>query len=138
MSKKILLMLVCFIFLTTFFSTLYGQSSQTAKPIREFKEVAGKWEGKMEGPGWATPMTIIINDDGSGYSLVPNDSPVFGFSENGRFPMERKLDNGKIRSKNLIAGSMSTVTLYEDGGKRFLKIQTDDGTQNGIFEPAPK
>jgi hypothetical protein len=138
MSKKIIFLLVCFIFLVTLGSILFGQSSQTSKPIRDFKEVSGKWEGKMDGPGWNTPMTIIINDDGSGYSLVPNDSLVFGFSDKGRFPVERKLDNGNIRSKNLLAGTMSTVTLYEEGGKRFLKIRTDDGAQNGIFEPAPK
>jgi hypothetical protein len=138
MSKKILLLLVCFIFLTTFGSKLYGQSSQTAKPIQNFKEVAGKWEGKIDGPGWSTPMAIIINDDGTGYSTVPTDSPVYMFSENGRFPLERKLVDGKIRVRSLMSGAMSTTTLCEEGGKRLLKSQTDDGTQNGVFEPALK
>jgi para-nitrobenzyl esterase len=112
--------------------------SMPAKPIRDFKEVAGKWEGKLDGPGWSTPATLIINDDGTGDTIVPNDSPIFMFSDKGHFPMKRELIDEKIRSKNLIAGTFSTVTLHEEGGKRFLKIRTDDGTQNGIFVLAPR
>jgi para-nitrobenzyl esterase len=109
-----------------------------AKPIRDFKEIEGKWEGKLDSPGWSTPMTLIFKDDGSGDAFVPENSPVFMFSDKGRFPMERKLVDGKIRQKNLISGAMSTTTLHEEGSKRFLNSQTDDGTQKGIYEPALK
>ncbi|MEW6184812.1 MAG: hypothetical protein AB1585_03630 [Thermodesulfobacteriota bacterium] len=115
-------------------STSATSSSPTNKPIRDFKEIAGKWEGKVDGPGWSTKMTVIFNEDGTGDVFVPQDSSIFIFSEKGRFPMERKLVDGKIRTKNLLSGSTGTNTLYEEGGKRFLKSQTDDGAQSGVFE----
>lgn len=112
--------------------------SLKAKPIKDFKDVAGKWEGQMfSTDGWSSPMAIIIAEDGSGYSLVPQDSPVFIYSDNGRFAVERSLVDGKIRYKNS-SGDTGTGTLHEEGGKRLLKIITDNGKQKGEFEPAPK
>jgi len=108
----------------------------SVKPIRDFKDVAGTWEGKYSGSGWSTPMKIVINDDGSGYVSVPKDSVIFSGSDGGRIPMKRELVDGKIRVKNLIAGTMSTTTLHEEGGKRFLKAVSDDGNASGVFERA--
>jgi hypothetical protein len=107
-------------------------------PIRDFKDIAGTWEGKVDAPTWSTPMTCIINEDGTGDNFVPEDSQIFAFSDKGRFPLKRDLVDGKMRYKNLITGSTSIVTLYEDGGKRLLKSLSEDGTQKGVFEPATK
>lgn len=108
------------------------------KPIKDFKEVAGKWEGKMSSTdGWSSPMAIIIAEDGSGYSLVSHDSPVFIYSDKGRFAVERTLVDGKIRYRNS-SGDTGTGTLHEEGGKRLLRIMTDNGRQKGEFEPVPK
>lgn len=117
----------------------FAQAEEKVIPIRDFKDVVGKWEGKLvstAGSGWSTRMTLIINEDGTGDSFVPEDSPVFGYSDKGRYPMERKLVEGKIRNKNLVSGATGTTTLHEEGGKRLLKTVTDDGTQSGVFEPA--
>ncbi|MEW6187558.1 MAG: hypothetical protein AB1585_17655 [Thermodesulfobacteriota bacterium] len=111
-----------------------SSSTPAFKPIRDFKEIAGKWEGKLDGPGWSTKMTVIFNNDGTGDSFVSQDSSIFMYSEKGRFPIERKLVDGKIRTKNLLSGGTGFTTLHEEGGKRFLKSQTDDGAQIGIYE----
>jgi hypothetical protein len=119
-------------------STPSTTSSQSlpAKPIRDFKEIAGKWEGKLDGPGWSSKMTVIFNNDGTGDNFVTEDSPIFIYSEKGRFPIERKLMDGKIRTKNLLSGGTGITTLHEEGGKRYLKSQSDDGSQLGIYEQA--
>jgi hypothetical protein len=115
----------------------FAQAEEKVIPIKDFKDVVGKWEGKLVSTaGWSTRMTIIINEDGTGDSFVSEDSPFFVYSDKGRFRMERKLVEGKIRNKNLVSGATGTTTLHEEGGKRLLKTVTDDGTQSGMFEPA--
>jgi dienelactone hydrolase len=107
--------------------------------IRDFKDIAGKWEGKMESTdGWSTLMMIVINEDGTGDNFVPEDSPVFAFSDKGRFSMERKLVGGKIRSTNKTTGDIGWITLREGGGKRVLDYVSDSGKLKVRYEPVPK
>jgi hypothetical protein len=113
--------------------------SLKAKPIQDFKDVAGKWQGTLYSTdGWSSPYTIAINEDGTGDAIVPQDSTIFPYSDKGRFPMERKLVDGKLRSKNKISGDTGTMTLFEGGGKRVLDYISDNGKVKASYEPAPK
>jgi hypothetical protein len=131
-----LVTLVC-----AFATLLPAQSIRDLKevPIRDFKDVAGKWEGKLSSTdGWDSLITLIINEDGTGDSIVPQNSAIFSFSDNGRYPLERKLVDGKIRSRNKISGDTGIVTLFEGGGKRVLDYMSDGGKMRGSYEPVPK
>jgi polyhydroxybutyrate depolymerase len=129
---------ITFVILALLMFITIAQAEEKVIPIRDFKDIAGTWEGKVDGPGWSTPMTCIYNEDGTGDCVVPEGSPVFAFSDKGRFPLKRDLVEGKIRSKNLITGTASIVTLYEEEGNRLLKTLSEDGTQKGVYEPASK
>lgn len=108
-------------------------------PIRDFKHVAGKWEGKLSSTdGWDTPYAVIINEDGTGDGIVSQESPVFPYSDNGRFPIERKLVDGKISSRNKISGDTGIATLFEGGGKRVLEYMSNDGKIRASWEPTQK
>jgi hypothetical protein len=112
--------------------------SAQAITIRDWKDVVGKWEGTMGGLGWWTPITCIYNEDGTGDCFVPEDSQIFDYSDKGHWPMKPELVDGKLRIKNLRSGGITIATLHEEGGKRLLKIISDDGSIRGIFEKASK
>jgi hypothetical protein len=110
-----------------------------AQSIRDFKDVAGKWEGKLSSTdGWDSPIAIIINEDGTGDTFVPQNGLIVGISDNGRFPNEWKVVDGKLSSRNKISGDTGFITLFEGGGKRVLEYISKNGALRGSYEPAPK
>lgn len=112
-------------------------SSLQIRPILEFKDVAGKWEGKMESiDGWSTSIMTTFNEDGTGDTIVPQDSLIFAYTDKGRIHMMRKLVEGKIRIE--AATVTGTMTLREGEGKRVLEYIKDDGKIRAIYEPASK
>ena len=122
--------------LTFVFAT--SSLSQQAIPIRDFKDVAGAWEGKMESTdGWSTPISMIISEDGTGDNIVPENSPIFEYTYKGRMHIKRKLVEGTIRATSE-EGSGGITTLHEEGGERMLKYISDDGRIKVIYKLAPK
>ena len=106
-------------------------------PIRDVKEVAGKWEGNEDAPDGRYTNTLIFNTDGTGAWVYPKDSPMFTWAlQDGSIPYTWKLIEGKIRIKASRGGALSTAILNKEGSKRHLRFQTDDGTRSGIYEPA--
>ena len=121
--------------LTFVFAT--SSLSQQAKPIRDFKDVAGAWEGKMESAdGWSTPISMIIREDGTGDNIVPENSPIFEYTDKGRIHIKQELVEGTIRAKS--SRGIGTTTLHEEEGGRMLKYINDDGRQKAIYKLALK
>jgi len=141
MTWRILIIFFVVVLACAFATLLPAQSIRDLKevPIRDFKDVAGKWEGKLSSSGgWDSPITLIINEDGTGDSFVPKDSVMFGISDNGRFPNERKVVDGKLSNRDKITGDTGFITLFEGGGKRVLEYIGGGGSLSGSYEPAPK
>ena len=111
-----------------------------AQPIRDFKDIAGKWEGTIcstAGLG-CSPIVTIIREDGTGESIVPQSSAFFPYSEQGRYLVTRELVEGKIRIKNKTSGETGIATLHEGGGKRVLVYISDNGITRAEYKPAQK
>lgn len=110
-----------------------------AQPIRDFKEVAGKWEGTSctDGLG-CSPVVTIFMEDGSGETLVAQGSPHFKLSNKGHLPVTRELVDGKIRITHMISGATGIVTIYEGEGKRLMVYKSDDGKTTATYKPVPK
>jgi hypothetical protein len=110
-----------------------------AQPIRDFKDIAGKWEGTVSSAALgSSPMVLIIREDGTGESIVPQESKFFPYSDQGRFYLKHELVEGKIRVKNNTSGETGIRTLQEKGGKRVLVYRSDDGYTTAEVEPAQK
>ena len=109
------------------------------QPVRDFKDVAGKWEGTVcTGGLGCSPVVAILMEDGSGESIVPQGSPHFQLSEKGHFPLMWELVDGKIRITNKISGSTGTSTVHEGEGKRLMLYKSDDGSTTAKYTPVPK
>jgi len=129
------------IFVISFVATLAFACATLppAQPIRDHKDIAGKWEGTIFSTTLgSSPIVVIIREDGTGESIVPESSPFFPYSDQGRFYQTRELVEGKIRSKSKTSGETGIVTLHEAGGKRVLIYRSDDGYTQGKYEPAQK
>jgi hypothetical protein len=111
-----------------------------AKPIRDFRDIAGKWEGTIEtfykGQTIISPIVLITRKDGTGESFVPKGSPHFPYSDQGKFHFTQELIAGKIRIANTRTGETGIRTLHEGGGKRVLIYKADDGLTRAVLEPA--
>jgi hypothetical protein len=99
------------------------------KPIVDLKEIALKWEGKLnsigpDGRQRETPYTLVINEDGTWNAESPNGK------SNGTVKVEGGV--GKFKSKT--TGREGKYILYETGGKRVLKL--DGGTASAELTPA--
>jgi hypothetical protein len=117
-----------------------AQPIPPAQPIRDFKDIAGKWEGTIcstAGLG-CSPIVTIIREDGTGESIVPQSSAFFPYSEQGRYLVTRELVEGKIRIKNKTSGETGIATLHEGGGKRVLVYISDNGITRAEYKPAQK
>lgn len=111
-----------------------------AQPIRDFKDIAGKWEGTVYSMrlSASSPVTVIIREDGTGDTIYPQGSPFFPYSDQGHSFVKRELVEGKIRSQNTTIGETGIMTLHEGGGKRVLFYKSDNGQTKLVCEPAQK
>ena len=117
-----------------------AQPIPPAQPIRDFKDIAGKWEGTIcttTGLG-CSPIVTIIREDGTGESIVPQSSAFFPYSDQGRYLVTRELVEGKIRVKNKTSGETGITTLHEGGGKRVLVYISDNGNTRAEYTQAQK
>jgi hypothetical protein len=98
----------------------------TPVSVSAFKSAAGKWAGILK----ATPrlkrddwVTLTIRDDGS-YDFV-SVRTIGIFQGQGSFT----LIDGKLKAETERGSTIAT--LYEDGGRRMLKVEwaTKDGVQ---------
>ncbi len=119
------------------FVLVLAWSCATTRPqvqsIRDFKDIAGKWEGLMtskEAGAGAAPFTMIIKEDGTS-DVVELNNPRFV----NLFATHRtwELVGGKLQSKD---GLNDVMTLYEKGGKRMLVVESDRFLMS--CEPAKK
>ncbi len=118
--------------------------SPSFQPIRDFKEVAGKWEGALctevlerEVSG-CYPVMMILMEDGSAEVIVPKNSGYFRYSNNGRVPMIQKLVGGKIHVTNQITGYTGITTMRVIEGNRVLFYESTDESTKGELKPARK
>ena len=81
---------------------------------------------------------MIIREDGTGESIVPESSSLFPYSDQGRFLGTWELVEGKIRTTSKTSGETGIMTLQEKGGKRVLVYRSDDGNTRAEYEPAQK
>ena len=97
-------------------------ASLPPKPIMSMGDVAGRWEGTAVGAqGGVTAAKSTINADGTGVIDMPTVAP-------GRFPMEYKVQDGKLRYVSKVSGNQGGCTLREGEGKRILSCRNDNGT----------
>jgi hypothetical protein len=109
------------------------------QPMRDFKDLAGKWEGTISSAGFgSSPIVMIIREDGTGETIVPESSGFFPYSDQGRFYFTQEWVEGKIRVKNNTSGETGIRTLQEKGGKRVLVYRSDDGLTMAEYEQAQK
>jgi hypothetical protein len=98
----------------------------TPVSVSAFKSAAGKWAGilkatpRLKGDDW---VTFTIRDDGS-YDFV-SVRTIGIFQGQGTFT----LIDGKLKTET--EEGRTVATLYEEGGRRMLKVQwaTEDGVQ---------
>ncbi len=110
------------------------------QPIGDFKQIAGTWEGTVCSTlgQVCSPIVTIYREDGTGESIVPQDSPFFRYGDQGHFFLTNELIEGKIRYKGKTTGNSGITTLYEGGGKRVLIAISDDGKTKAEYKPAQK
>jgi len=110
-----------------------------AQPIRDHKDIAGKWEGTIFSTTLgSSPIVLIISEDGTRESIVPQSSAFWPFSDQGRFLGTWELVEGKIRTITKTTGDTGIFTLHEGGGKRVLVYRSDDGYTRSECTPAQK
>lgn len=105
-------------------------ASVPPKPIMSMSDVAGRWEGTATGAqGGVIAARSTINADGTGVIDMPTVAP-------GRFPMEYKVQDGKLRYVSKVSGNAGGCTLREGEGKRILSCRNDNGTATSEWTPA--
>jgi hypothetical protein len=109
-----------------------------AQPIRDIKDIAGKWEGTITAGSLSSSIVMIIREDGTRESIVPQGSALWDISDQGRFLGTWELVKGKIRTTSKTSGETAIMTLHEVGGKRVLVYRSDDGNTRAQYEPAQK
>ena len=110
-----------------------------AQPIRDHKDIAGKWEGTIFSTTLgSSPIVLIIREDGTRESIVPQASAFWPFSDQGRFIGTWELVEGKIRTITKTTGDTGIFTLYEGGGKPVLVYKSDNGNTRAEYKPAQK
>ncbi len=89
------------------------------KPVTDFKQVAGSWNGWLQERGYRPfRVNLIIQIDGQ-YQLV--------FERNPSFPGQLTLEGGVLRyGKGTTGFWRGTVTLVEERGKEYLRFVHDD------------
>jgi hypothetical protein len=96
-----------------------------AIPVREFEQIAGKWQGWMYGAG-SGPATLTIERDGK--YVWRGDREGGG----GTLTM-RKDGRGLFQTS---AGRTGTLALHERDGRRLLKLDYDGTDWKGELTPA--
>jgi hypothetical protein len=112
-----------------------------AQPIRDLKDIVGKWEGTFssaEYGGVSSSIVTIFREDGTWESIVPVGQHLYAYTNKGRFLGTWELVEGKIRSTNKTTGGAGIITLHEGGGKRVLILRSDDGLYREQYTPAQK
>jgi len=108
--------------------------------IRDLKDIVGKWEGTIVSTSMSisSPIVMIIREDGTRESIVPQGSAFWDLSDQGRFLGTWELVGGKIRTISKTSGETAIITLYEGGGKRVLVYRSDNGYTRAEYTPAQK
>jgi hypothetical protein len=94
-----------------------------AQPAIDFKAVAGTWKGpivtRSAGSGHST---LTIREDGTWGNVI------VGLSGGApRATGTASIENGKYRWKSQTTGRSGTWTLHQDGSRRVLISEGDDG-----------
>ena len=132
MAKKALLVLICYLGLIIFVSTLHGQGSKKTITLPSGEVVCdlnGEWDVFVENYGpWASfgsyPQMWKITQTGSSFVAVRmiNDS----MHEKGSQAVQGELDKGSIQKATILTGGPSVDAkgrISDDGNK----IVIDDG-----------
>jgi hypothetical protein len=95
------------------------RSSPTAVAIADIKSVAGRWSGILYGrPGGTRDqdwVELALHEDGT-YTLA-SARTIGVFTGSGR----ARLADGRLFTEGEKASA--TITLYQRGGKRFLRVE---------------
>jgi hypothetical protein len=104
-----------------------------AQSARDFKAIAGRWEGAvvLRNSRHSLPAAITIQQDGRWLNFIPSLN-----KPGPRFVGTLAIVDGKYRYKSETTGGTGTYTLHEGEGKRVLTISSDDGNVTGEFRPA--
>ena len=92
-------------------------------PISDFKAVAGKWEGLVTAKRQKDWLQIVIDENGN-FEAVSRRDFTGTFTSKGTF----QLIEGRLKSES--ERGIGTYTLYEDEGKRILRLEAR--TSRGI------
>ncbi len=104
----------------------------TMVPISEFKTVAGKWEGLVTAKRQKDWLQIVIDENGN-FEAVSRRDFAGTFKSKGAF----QLIEGRLKTES--ERGSGTYTLFEDEGKRILRLEaiTDRGIRHsGTLTPA--
>jgi hypothetical protein len=95
--------------------------------IRDVKDVAGVWRGRILGPLGHGTATLTIREDGGYTGTVYLDGGDREFS--GRLTVVGR------QVRYLDAGGTGTVTLDEHAGRRVLRFVSDGGGAVATYSP---
>jgi hypothetical protein len=132
MVKKMFLMLICFIGLTIFISTLHGQGSKKTITLPNGEviwDLNGEWDTYVDnyGPFTSDKYTVINKITQTGSSFVAIRMMDDPWNLKGSQSLQGEIDKSGIKKVTLTSGSyVSPVTngqISDDGNK----IKIDDG-----------
>ena len=137
MVKKMFLMLICFISLTIFISTLHGQGSKKtiALPNGEvIWDLNGEWDAFVENYGphafaGSYPQIMKITLTGSSFVAIRMIDDPYNFK--GSQSLQGELDKSGIKKVTMltVAGLIEAKGQISDDGN---KIVIDDGKERRI------
>jgi hypothetical protein len=100
----------------------------TLPPVRDVKDVAGVWRGRVLGPLGHGMATLTVREDGAYTGTLYLDGGDREFS--GRLTVAGR------QVRYLDAGGTGTVTLDERAGRRVLRFVSDGGGAVATYTPA--
>jgi len=139
MAKKAFLVLICFISLIIFVSTLHGQGSKKTITLPSGEvvwDLNGEWDAFVEYYGVSTgalshPQIMKITQTGS--SFVAIRMTADSWDKKGSQSLQGELDKSGIKKVTIVGASGSMVTeakgqISDDGNK----IVIDDGKERRV------
>lgn len=101
-----------------------------AQPAKDFRQIAGKWEGRLQVGSGSCPATLSVNPDGRWETIVPCMS-----APGPRYVGSLAIVGGQFRYKSETTGQSGTFALHEGDGKRVLTTAADNGRSGAEYHP---
>jgi len=86
----------------------------------------------MESAEWMEyPISMIIREDGTGDNIVPENSPIFEYTDKGRIHIKQEWSKEQLGLK--AQGALAPRRCTKKRGEHVKGILSDDGRQKAIL-----